>query len=787
VPNDPYFQSSGAWGQSYRDLWGLKSVNAKSAWDGTQGEDIVVAVVDSGLDLTHPDIAANVWSNPNEVVNGVDDDSNGHVDDLHGWDFIQNDAVPQDELGHGTHVAGTIAAVGNNSLGITGIAPRAQVMPVRVFDALGHTLTDGTLGAGLLYAALAGADVINNSWGCDTPCFSVPVFEEATRAAVALGAVVLFAAGNNGDDVFKYSPVNMTGPGARPVVVAASDRFRRPAQFDMGRATNYGATIDVSGPGGGQLTDFVNSMHRPDFAILSLRPATCTICNDTDLLVGDRYLRLGGTSMATPHAAGLAALLLACNDTPAFTLDDVRGVLQASGRKTQPDKYRIGFGQIDALAGVRFTSGARAQLRAPARMAQLTRGAGPVAVQGTAGGPNLTSWKLYAGQGSAPTQWQVIGSGTQPVDDDFLANWDLSPAQPGGVYTLKLLAKNKLPYVRSVAGECGTTRFPTRVRSRYTQDIQYVVVDDAIRLTTDDAVWYRSPTVASGYVASEARPATGPPVGPTLGIALSDITARVTTLVGTPGSTGPAFDPQNPDRFVYARSQGGIPEIYVHVVSTGADVPITAVGSAYRSAPAMDGQYVVWGDTRNGTADIYAYDLGSGTEQRLTNGSQVASAPRISGTTAVWQEGTQYPLPLGLHLHDLATNVPWVALATDPRAQAICPTISGNWVAWTTAAPLFVTNQVYAYNTSTMEVRQLSSPSTSDIHGCPAISGNLVAFINYTTTGAVVQTYDLTQSTGPTAITFNPMSLPNDVALSPEWVVWSDYLPGSLQLYFQPR
>jgi len=165
VPNDPYFQSSGSWDQSYRDLWGLKSVNAKSAWDGTQGEGIVVAVVDSGLDLTHPDIAANVWSNPGEVANGIDDDSNGHIDDLHGWDFIQDDAVPQDELGHGTHVAGTIAAVGNNSLGIIGIAPRAQIMPVRVFDGAGNTSSDGTLAAGILYAVLSGADVINNSLG----------------------------------------------------------------------------------------------------------------------------------------------------------------------------------------------------------------------------------------------------------------------------------------------------------------------------------------------------------------------------------------------------------------------------------------------------------------------------------------------------------------------------------------------------------------------------------------------------------------------------------------------
>jgi beta propeller repeat protein len=286
---------------------------------------------------------------------------------------------------------------------------------------------------------------------------------------------------------------------------------------------------------------------------------------------------------------------------------------------------------------------------------------------------------------------------------------------------------------------------------------------------------------------SEARPATGPALGPTLGIALSNIATRVTTLVGTPGSTGPAFDRQNPDRFVYARLQSGVPEIYLHSISTGTAVPITAVGTAYRSTPSIDGRYVVWSDTRNGTADIYSHDLNTGTQRRLTNGSQPAVSPHVSGSTAVWQEGTQYPLPLGLHLYNLATNTPWVPLAADSRAQAVCPTITGSWVVWTKAAPTFLTNEVYAYNMATMEVRQLSTPSASDIHGCPAVNGTLVAWISYTLAGGVVETYDLAQASGPTSIIFNPMSLPNDVALSPEWVVWSDYLPGSLQLYIRPR
>ncbi len=173
VPNDPYYSSYGSWGQNYDDLWGLKKIQAEQAWDITQGEGIVVAVVDTGLDYNHPDIAANVWTNPGEIPNNnIDDDGNGKVDDVRGWDFANNDNNPMDGFGHGTHVSGTIAAVGNNGIGIIGVAPKAKVMPVKGFsdDGLGYT---SDLANGIVYAAQNGADVINNSWGCYGGCPSV--------------------------------------------------------------------------------------------------------------------------------------------------------------------------------------------------------------------------------------------------------------------------------------------------------------------------------------------------------------------------------------------------------------------------------------------------------------------------------------------------------------------------------------------------------------------------------------------------------------------------------------
>src|SRR5262245_21112061 len=165
VPNDPFFSSSGSWGQPYRDLYGMVVTEAATAWDTANGTGTIVAVVDTGIDETHPDMAANVWTNPGEIPgNGIDDDGNGFVDDVHGWDFSDGDATPHDLYGHGAHVAGTVAAVGNNSLGVIGMAWGARVMGVRGFDANGFA-TNSDLAAGVVYAAENGADVISNSWG----------------------------------------------------------------------------------------------------------------------------------------------------------------------------------------------------------------------------------------------------------------------------------------------------------------------------------------------------------------------------------------------------------------------------------------------------------------------------------------------------------------------------------------------------------------------------------------------------------------------------------------------
>ena len=259
TPNDSYFASSGAWGQGFLDLWGLQKLQISTAWDTTKGAGAVVAVIDSGLDYDHADIAANVWQNAGETgndsqgrdkrTNGVDDDGNGLVDDWHGYDFITanggiGDNDPMDDNGHGTHVAGTIAAVANNAMGVVGVAPLARIMPLKVLDSAGNGNLDDIVRA-IYYAANQGAGVINASWGGTT---SEPIRSLADAVSYAhdsKGVVFVAAAGNDNLDVGTpesgYYPANLRDA----IAVAASDENDTKAPF-----SNYGVLVDVTAPGG---------------------------------------------------------------------------------------------------------------------------------------------------------------------------------------------------------------------------------------------------------------------------------------------------------------------------------------------------------------------------------------------------------------------------------------------------------------------------------------------------------------------------------------------------------
>lgn len=271
----------------YGQLWGLNNsaqtggtidadIDASAAWNRSVGsKKVVVAIIDSGCDLTHPDLAANIWKNNGEIPgNGIDDDGNGYVDDINGYDFINDDADPEDNIGHGTHVAGTVGAVGNNAIGVAGVNWNVSLMICKAGD---FFLTDAAIIGAIEYAWRNGAKVSNNSYGGYG--YGQGIRDMIAAAGVAGHLFVAAAANDTLDNDF--NPAYPASYDLENIIsVAATDHDDNLASF-----SNYGLnSVDLGAPGVG---------------ILSTVPFGYDVYD--------------GTSMASPHVAGVAALLLAAN------------------------------------------------------------------------------------------------------------------------------------------------------------------------------------------------------------------------------------------------------------------------------------------------------------------------------------------------------------------------------------------------------------------------------------------------------------------------------------------
>ncbi|WP_284526043.1 S8 family serine peptidase [Microcystis panniformis] len=295
-PNDP----------SFNQLWGLHNtgqsggtpdadIDAPEAWDIQTGNpNLVIGVIDTGVDYNHPDLAGNIWTNPGEIANdGIDNDGNGYVDDIRGWDFAYNDNNPSDVQGHGTHVAGTIAGKGNNGVGVTGVAWNAKIMPLKFLNDQGSGSTSNAILA-INYATDKGVKLTNNSWGGGG--YSQALYD-AINAAGQAGALFIAAAGNSSAN----ADINPMYPAAYNLdnIVSVASTTRTD---DLSWFSNYGLnSVDLGAPGSD---------------IYSLAP-------------GGGYATLSGTSMASPHVAGAAALLWSQN--PTWTAQQVKNALMNTG------------------------------------------------------------------------------------------------------------------------------------------------------------------------------------------------------------------------------------------------------------------------------------------------------------------------------------------------------------------------------------------------------------------------------------------------------------------------
>lgn len=433
-PDDPHFRSTGTWGQRYPDQWAIQRVGLTrgedSAWNlvGSNPSPILVAVVDTGLDWNHADIdRARLWRNPRETPgNGRDDDGNGYVDDVIGWNFQNQTASPFDRDGHGTFVTGVIAAATDNGVGIAGVNPWARIMVLKALNDFGHTRAS-FLAEAIAYAADNGARVINVSVGGKNLTRAETL---AVQHAHAKGALVVVAAGNDAVNVAEFGPAGV--PGALAVASTGLDDQRAPF-------SNTGEGIALAAPGMDVLslrarrTDFMRDL-----------PGVKYQAGESFVGADRRYYRTSGTSFSAPIVSGVASLVL--SKRPELGADDLREILLQTARDVgvPGQDHHTGHGIVDARAALRAEPGVT--LRTEIEGVEVVReGEGQVVVvKGSATADALRRRWIEIGAGDEPKSWKRIGDEhATPVEKGELGRIPAGDLRGSKVWTIRSVIEHE--------------------------------------------------------------------------------------------------------------------------------------------------------------------------------------------------------------------------------------------------------------------------------------------------------------------------------------------------------
>ena len=464
-PADPFATSLSSWGQLYGDQWGLGALSLPAAWDLARGDPaIIVAVVDSGTDFLHPDLVSARWRNPLEVPdNGIDDDGNGYVDDVFGYDFASGqggrDADPSDALGHGTLVGGVAAADTDSGVGVAGACWGCRLMSLKALDDTGSGYVSDAAEA-MGYALDQGARVLNLSF---TTSGTSALLESLVGLARQGGAVVVASAGNFGGDVEEVAPANIDDA---LTVAAMSVAGTIPSW------SNAGATVDLAAPG-------VDILGPRALATDFLQTGTAVV--ETD------YYRASGTSFAAAAVAGVAALVLSAD--PSLSSDQVINVLRAGAvdlGATGSDG-RSGWGRADARRALERVRAMTARIDTP-RFRQLFSFGATLTVAGTAAGTDLATWQLSLGSGTFPSSFvPLTAPSSAPVVAATMASIP-SATLADGTYTLRLRA--------------------TSVDGVTYEDRRLIVVDNSRGRVSGTVAWQVDGSPATGVNVWAMDPAT---------------------------------------------------------------------------------------------------------------------------------------------------------------------------------------------------------------------------------------------------------------------------------------
>lgn len=405
------------------EQWYIKKIQLDQAWEKTYGDpDVLICIIDTGIDYHHEDLYPNLWINSGEDLNGngliepsdfngIDDDDNGFIDDIQGWDFTDaphfpdsgdyqdQDNDPFDENGHGTNVAGIIGAVANNSIGIAGMAPGCRMMNLRAGTSQG-LLEEDDVASAIIYAVDNGARIINMSFG---DVATSQMLRDVCQFAYRSGVVLIASAGNS-----QSAEVHYPSGFSETISVGATTEDDYLAGF-----SNYGATVDLVAPGVSLLTT----------------------------AMGNLYKTFSGTSASAPVVSGVAGLILSLH--PQLSNQDVRNILVSSaddlGEPGWDQNYAAG--RLNASRALQIGYESQATITSP----RLDDGvyASPVVICGTAAGALLHSYELSYGYDINPTNWFLISEvKARQVVNDSLGVWNID-LLPDSTCILRLKVINK--------------------------------------------------------------------------------------------------------------------------------------------------------------------------------------------------------------------------------------------------------------------------------------------------------------------------------------------------------
>ncbi len=400
--------------------WALQKIQAFKAWNITEGSDtVLIGIIDTGIDYHHPDLKNKIYINPGETgtdslgrnkeTNGIDDDHNGFIDDYMGWDFTDEkgfpfdssggdylnwDNNPMDENGHGTYIAGIIAAETNNSIGIAGAAPKIKILNIRAFDPAGYGQEDD-VAAAILYAVKMGCKVINMSFG-DTQ-FSY-VLRDVIEYAYNKGVVLVASSGNDGDELPHYPS------GYSQVICVGNSTIND----DVAPSSNYGSTLDLVAPG----TDILTTA------------------------MGGGYASVSGTSASAPFVSAAAGLILSLGN---FTNEEVKQILKSTADDIEQPGWDIksGAGRLNLYRAVSVTAPSIIKFNYPQQ--DFSTNADTLNINATILSAYFNSYSLYEGTGLNPDTWITLVSNNQyQFNDKNIYTLNISDFKDS-VYCLRLV------------------------------------------------------------------------------------------------------------------------------------------------------------------------------------------------------------------------------------------------------------------------------------------------------------------------------------------------------------